>query len=327
MTPGHVKIVLPCANEGEWLRVTIECLLDRTEYPSFEILISANGDTVTDFSFLEKPACRNRVSVLSTAEFLGVGKSLNVAVQPGDADYYVFLDAHCLVEERDWLAKAVACLREHPEASMVQPEVLAFTYEGEIPPGAPLDPNRVQRLFCDYCIRWAWPYEDPFHVADDQRVKLSELPFEGMAGGGMAIFVRSETFHRLGRLDPEVGGWYREALDYCIGAWLLGRPMLVEPRVRVLHKMKLDRALYPRTFQGLVHGALRTAYKYLSPRRRDLAEILFRQHGLGREVDQALEWIRKGSWLEERARHLRERVHDDDWLFARFDVYEERYAG
>ena len=94
----HIKIVLPCTNEGEWLRITVDSILDYTRYPSFEIFIMANGDTTTDFSFLEKQAYRERVRLERVKEPLGVGKSINRAVKPGDASYYVFMDAHCLLE-------------------------------------------------------------------------------------------------------------------------------------------------------------------------------------------------------------------------------------
>jgi hypothetical protein len=108
---------------------------------------------------------------------------------------------------------------------------------------------------------------------------------------------------------------------------MLGYPMLVEPNVRVYHRAKLKPSDYARTSLHLIHGTLRTAYKYLSPRRRDLAETMFRQHGIGVELDVALGMVRGGKWLSERVRHLRERVHDDDWLFSKFEVYEERFSG
>jgi GT2 family glycosyltransferase len=155
----HVKIVIPCANEGPWLRATVDSILEYTDYPSFEIFISANGDRVTDFSFLEQRAYREQVQLKVSDGFLGVGNGRNVAVAPGDAEFYVFLDAHCLLEQRDWLERAVACLEEHPKACMVQPEVLSFTYREEIQPGGRPDLSRIQRGFFEYCIRWTWPYD------------------------------------------------------------------------------------------------------------------------------------------------------------------------
>src|SRR5262245_59411746 len=107
---GHVKIVLPCVNEGEWLRVTVESILEHTHRPSFEIFILANGDTTTDFSFLDRPGLQRHVRMERVEGCLGVGNSINRAVAPGDADYYVFLDAHCLLEQHDWLERAVDCL-------------------------------------------------------------------------------------------------------------------------------------------------------------------------------------------------------------------------
>jgi GT2 family glycosyltransferase len=321
----HVKIVIPCANEGEWLRVTVESILEHTDYPSFEIVVSANGDRCTDFSFIERPAIREKVRLKKSAEFLGVGNARNAAVSRGDAGYYVFLDGHSLVEERDWLERAVASLEERPDASMIQPEVQNFIYEGELGPGSPFDRSRVRDTIREYSIRWSWPYDEPWHLTEFQTTRRSEMPYEAMSGAGMAVFTRAETFHRLGKFDSEVVGWFHETLDYCVRAALLGRPMLVDPRIRVRHRTKVEGVNYPRLYLHMFQGALRTAYKYLSPRRRDLAERLFRRHGPDELVSQALELVRRGRWLDERARHLRSRVHDDDWLFSRFEVYEEPF--
>jgi GT2 family glycosyltransferase len=323
----HVKIVIPCANEGPWLRATVDSILECTDYPSFDIFISANGDRITDFSFLEQPAYRRQVQLRVSDEFLGVGNGRNVAVTPGDAAFYVFLDAHCLLEQKDWLDRAVACLEEHPEACMVQPEVLSFTYREEIKPGEKPDLSRIQRGFFEYCIRWTWPYDEPWRVTETLTHRQSSAPYEAMSGAGMAIFTRAETFHRLGKFESEVKGWFHETLDYCVRSWMLGHPMLVDPTIRVLHRTKTEKPRYPRWYYHIIHGILRTAYKYLSPRRQEVAETLFREHGLHLEVDEALKNLRQGRWLSERAEHLRQRVHDDDWLFSRFDVYEERFTG
>lgn len=321
---GHVKIVLPCRNEREWLRATVDSILETTRHPSFEIFVLANDDTRTDFGFVDTPACRNRVKLKRVPRRLGVGLSINAAVEPGDADYYVFLDAHCLVQDDDWLHRVVDCLEAHPNASMVQPEVHQFVLE-DASSDQLAEPEKLQVRLRAYSIVWAWPYDGPGELAYVCSAPASDTPYRAMAGGGMAVFTRAETFHRLGRYDPEVNGWYPETMDYCVRAWMLDYPMMVDPTVRVWHRIKAAPDT-PRDFQDVVHGVLRTAWKYLSPRRRDMAELLFRGHGLGAEVDRALGWIRQGRWLSERARHLRSRVHDDDWLFEEFQVYEERYG-
>jgi GT2 family glycosyltransferase len=325
----HVKIVIPCSNEGEWLRVTVESILEHTRYPSYEIVVSANGDRLTDFSFIEKPGIRERVRLKESTEVLGVGNGRNAGVFPGDAMYYVFLDSHSLVEEKDWLERAVESLEEHPAASMIQPEVQNFIYDGELKPGVPFDRSRVKDTSREYSIRWSWPYDKPWQVRECQTVRRSATPYEAMSGAGMAIFTLAKTFHRLGKFDSEVMGWFHETLDYCVRAGLLGHPMMVDPRVQVRHrtKVEMEEVKYPRLYMHMFQGILRTTYKYLSPRRRDLAEVLLRRHGIDAEVNQALELVRRGNWLEERLRHLRSRVHDDDWLFSRFEVYEEPFLG
>jgi len=326
MGKGHVKIVLPCTNEGEWLRVTVDDILESVDVSSFEIFILLNGDRLTDLAFAREPRYRDRIRILEVKEPLGVGNSINRAVWPGDAEYYVFLDAHSLFVKRDWLQKSIACLEEHPEASMVQPEVVQFVYRGELDKGMPVERSRIQEMSLAYSCRWAWPYDHPWDIAEVQTRPLADRPYEAMAGGGMAVFVLAETFHRLGKYDSEVGGWYPECMDYCVRSWMLGHPMLVDPTVRVLHRIKQEGRRYPTRHLDVLHSIFRTAFKYLSPRRRDLAEILFRRHGLHRQVEEALQRVKRGTWLEERARHLRERVHDDDWLFSRFSIYEERFG-
>lgn len=323
---GHVKIVVPCTNEGEWLRVTVDSLLEHTHYPSFEVFVIANADTITDFSFVEREAYRSRVRLRVTGEQLGVGRSINAAVWPGDAKYYVFLDAHSLVEQHDWLERVVDCLEAYPGASMFQPEVVQFSYAPAVEGGGSLDLNAVQPLFRAYSIRWQWPYQSMNHIADVQTFPDSDEPYEAMAGGGMAVFVRSELFHDLGKHDQEVGGWHPKTRDYCLRGWFLGHPMMVLPSVRVYHREKSGNRAYPQRSLDAVHGILRTVYRYFSPRRRALAEVLLRRQGLHGEVDEAIRRIHAGDWLRERARILRERVHDDDWLFKRFDVHEERLS-
>jgi GT2 family glycosyltransferase len=323
-----VKIVLPCHNEGEWLRVTVDSILETTRYPSFEVVVLANGDTVTDFSFLDRPPYYKKVRLERVAEALGVGNCINRAVHPGDAMYYAFLDSHCLVEQEDWVHRLVDCLERNRRACMVQPEVVQFTYDEKLPAGGQID-RRCMIMQCRaYSISWSWPYAS---LADTARVQTDPdqgVPYEAMAGGGMAVFAVAETFHRLGGYDPEVSGWYPETMDYCVQGWLLGYPMMVDPRIRVYHRVKSGTDLKASEDPTLhiVHGILRTAYKYLSLRRRDIAETLFRGHGRDAEVDEALARIEKGRWLEEREKFLRERVRDDDWLFERFSVREERFG-
>src|SRR5207247_5997511 len=137
-------------------------------------------------------------------------------IAPEHADYYVFLDPHGLLVEDDWLERAISCLEEHPDASMIQPEVVEFTYDGDLEPGLRLDPEKRVRQGYAYTVRWAWPYEHPGQTAQYETRPRSKDPYEGMGGGGMAVITRSETFHRLGRYDSEVSGWYPETLDYCI---------------------------------------------------------------------------------------------------------------
>ena len=149
MKPGHVKIIIPCTSEPQWLRATVDSILEFTDYSSFEIVVSAHGDQVTDFSFIENPAY-HQVRLIRTERPLGTGNGRNVATTPGDAKFYVFLNSFCLLSQRDWLQQAVSSLESHPDASMIQPEVIAFAFEDEMVPGRHVTISDVRLLHREY---------------------------------------------------------------------------------------------------------------------------------------------------------------------------------
>ena len=319
---GHVRIVIHWSTEIEWLRVTVDSILQHTDYPSYEIVISACNDKLRDVSFGDRRG-DVPINVLQTEKALGAGQGRNVATQPGDATYYVFLDPHCLVDQGDWLCRAVETMQQFPEAAMIQPETVIFAYPDRLSAGDNLIVGNLRLLRYEYGVKWAWPYASCWWLSDSLAVKHDAERFEMMSGVGNVVITRAEVFHDLGKFDSEVNGPFQETMDYCIRAWLLDHPTIVDSGIRVYHREDPETGRPPKFMLSLIHGRLRTAYKYLSPRRRDMAEILFRQHGFDDEVDQALDLVCDGQWLSERVEHLRKRGHDDDWLFDKFDVYEE----
>lgn len=326
--PGGPRpvIVLPARGEGDWVRLTVDALLARTDYGPFDIVIVTAGDDASGVRFVASAPYDGRVRVKHQPSSGGWGRALNEALSEADASYHVFLDAHSFPEREDWLGRLVSCAESHPDAAWVQPLVVDFACADRVDAGATPDVLRLPRgeTFCSQ--RWAWPYDYWSAIATPERFPLQDTSYEAMAGTAHAALVPSALFRRLGGFDPEVGGWADSAMDYSVRAWLLGHPTVVEPSVSILHRSKPAIVRAARDSVHVVHSVLRTTYKYLSPRRRDVAERLFRAHGLSADVDRALQWIRDGDWLAERAEHFRARVRDDDWLFERFAVEEEHFG-
>lgn len=69
----------------------MESILGSAEYSSYEIVISANGDRTTDYSFPDRLHGPTPVRLLRTEEYLGVGRARNIVVEPRDAEFYIFL--------------------------------------------------------------------------------------------------------------------------------------------------------------------------------------------------------------------------------------------
>jgi GT2 family glycosyltransferase len=317
---SRIRIVIPCRDEGRFLRATIDSILATTRYEPYEILVSAAGAARTDLSFLDGPAYAERASVRFDPEATSAGRALNDAARAPWAAYCVFLEARCLLLQPEWLQLMVETFETHPGASMVQPEVVQCSDEGELRAGA-LDHRQGAPA---YASVWTWPYRAPSELAQVIDHPGCHGTYEAMAGTGTCTFVRTDDFLRLGGFDAKIAGLRAVTMDYCVRAWLLGAPTIVDPRIQVHLRGAIDGPAG--ALPDSVHAVLRTAYKYLSPRRRDIAEGCFRAHDLLELVEQTRARLGEEGWLRERVAHERARVHDDDWLFDKFLVHEVRHA-
>jgi len=118
-----VSIIIPCYNEGHYLKETIESVLKQT-YTSFEIIIVNDGSTDEKTLEILKNNSWNKTTIINI-ENSGVCTARNIAIAEAKGEYILPLDADDLIAPT-FLQKAVAILNDNDDVSLVTCNVEFF---------------------------------------------------------------------------------------------------------------------------------------------------------------------------------------------------------
>ncbi len=104
-----VSIIIPTRDRADLLRVCCDSVLQRTEYPKFEILIVDNGSTELDaLALLDRLAADPRVRVLQQPGPFNWSALNNVAAAEAMGSILLLLNNDIAVLNSDWLSVLVA---------------------------------------------------------------------------------------------------------------------------------------------------------------------------------------------------------------------------
>lgn len=286
------SIVIPTLNEGDLLRMTIESVLEQTEYPDFEIIIVDDGST--DGS-TEDYRCRAykdlRLKVVDGGG-LGVAKARNRGAELAYGEFVVFLDAHCTVSP-DWLTRFAAALNA-PDAGLVSP---TFTRLQET------QPRGCGLTWIDKRLDTAW-----FEPLDTHEV------YEVPLNIGACQAFRTSTFFAIGKYEEGFNSWGSEDLEICVRAWLLGYRVLADPVATVAHYFREERNYEVDDFD-VTYNVLRMLHLHFSaPRIRKI----IRQFKDIPDLTKALDSLYQSDIFEVRARLVSQQKRTDDWFCETF---------
>ena len=112
-----VSIIIPCFNQGKYIKDAIESALKQT-YENIEIICindGSNDDTAKNMKLL---ADRYKILFFNFKENKGVIEARNFAIEASSGDYILPLDADDIIEPT-YVEKAVKILDEKPEIGIV----------------------------------------------------------------------------------------------------------------------------------------------------------------------------------------------------------------
>ena len=148
MTPGLISILVPCYNQGIYLKETIQSAL-ASSYRPLEILIINDGSTDNSLALAQELESQHpEVRVLDQAN-AGVTKARNAGIAATQGEYLLPLDGDDLISP-DYILQGLAILATRPEVKVVYCQAEKFSNSGRKP--WKLKPFSLQQLAKDNMI-------------------------------------------------------------------------------------------------------------------------------------------------------------------------------
>jgi glycosyltransferase involved in cell wall biosynthesis len=148
MNPGLISVIVPCYNQGIYLKETIQFALAST-YRPLEILIINDGSTDNSLEIAKKLEAQHpEVRVLDQAN-AGVTKARNVGIATAQGEYILPLDGDDLISTT-YIEKGMAILSTRPEVTVVYCQAEKFSKAVRKP--WKLKPFSLQQLAKDNMI-------------------------------------------------------------------------------------------------------------------------------------------------------------------------------
>jgi len=148
MTPGLISIIVPCYNQGFYLKETIQSAL-ASSYRPIEILIINDGSTDNSLELAQELEAQHpEVRVLDQAN-AGVTKARNAGIKAAQGEYILPLDGDDLIAPA-YIEQGLAVLATRPEVKVVYCQAEKFTETTRKP--WKLKPFSLQQLAKDNMI-------------------------------------------------------------------------------------------------------------------------------------------------------------------------------
>lgn len=230
-TYSRVTIIVPTRDQPQYLIPCVESLLEKTDYPDFELILVDN-ETVDPIAleFLKDIEGRDsRVSVLRYPHPFNFSAMINLAAQKAQGEYLLLLNNDTAIIQENWLQR----LMDHAQ----RPEV------GVVGARLVLPDQRVQHAGMIVGMG-----DSAHHVGAGRA--LNEPGYMGRAQlvqnftavTGACLLTRKALFDSLGGLDEDRFGVFFNDVDYCLKVGEQGKLVVWTPFVTLVHHA-LDSAL------------------------------------------------------------------------------------
>lgn len=287
-----VSIIIPCKNEGELIRQTIESILVTPSQIPYGITVVNDGSTDGCCSFLQgRRRFHSGVRLINT-KGIGAANARNIGAEESPGDILVFCDAHITVEE-GWLEALVEGI-ENRGAGAVSPGIATMNNPGAI----------------GYGFTWNEKLETVWLPSTGY---VAEIPF---APGG-CLAVSRKVFEQVGGFERGFRIYGYEDAEFSLKLWLFGHRVEVDPRVIVKHYFRISHP-YRITITDYAYNALRMAFSHFNTER--IGKVINFYSGMENIGQIITELLLESNVMEQRERYLILRRYDDNWFMNKFGI-------
>jgi len=287
-----VAIIIPCRNEGIYLKQTVDFILQTEARDGTKIIIVNDGSKDRSCSFLNSGQEQYSNIKLLTTNGIGAANARNLGAETAqEAEILVFCDGH-IIMAKGWLNSLLVTFDEI-NVSAVCPGI------------GPFDPARP----AGYGQTWNDQLEIQWLPKTTDIHEVPLIP-------GACFAIRRSVFEKVGGFDRGFHSWGYEDVELSLKLWLFGFNLFVNPAVRIGHKFRRvpPYAVEPAEF---LYNRLRMCICHMNDRRVDKMAKILKKYSCFEEV---LQKIFISDTYDQRKRYVMNRTYDDDWFFDKFKI-------
>jgi glycosyltransferase involved in cell wall biosynthesis len=291
MVRKSASIILPCKNEGDNVRNTLDSLQSTVTSVKYEIIVVDDGSRDGSVESIQNYPKYNRVRFFKT-DSIGSAKARNFGAEQANGDFLVFCDAHVFVEAF-WLDKLLSSFTSS-KVGAVSPGIAPHDNVGAVGYGQ----SMTERL------------EAKWHIVKPQdNTEVTLVP------GGCVVFPK-EVFQEIGGFNKGFRVWGLEDLEISYRTWIMGYTCLVNPQVKVLHVFR-PKHPYRVTMDDVNYNMIYMAFAHFRQERITKVLEMVKNYSTFNKV--LTEVVFSDVW-EQRQYYEGIRKYDDDWFFEKFDI-------
>ena len=291
-----VSIIIPCKNEAENLKATLDSIIESKNSLKFEVIVVDDSSIDSCVEFL-RSHCNEKnyekVTLIKTNN-IGAAKARNAGAETSKGNYLFFCDAHISVPH-GWLDALVNSLLIC-NSEIIAPAISDIKNPTSIGYGQ----------FWNHELQVKWLTNKPKFV--------SEIPL----ACGCAFGIKKETFNKLHGFDNLFQVWGKEDEELNFKAWLYGFKAVVDPKVEVKHLFRKKHP-YTVTTANVIHNLLCLSFSHFKEERLlraiDLVNNLDFFEAAASDIQAKADLI-----LAQRELYLKERKNNDDFFFQKFNI-------
>lgn len=292
----HVSVIIPCKNEVNNLKSTVDSIMKSKNSLSFEIIVVDDGSADHSSEFLESYKNKETYKdiILLKTNNLGAAEARNSGASAAKGKYLFFCDSHIAVPD-GWLDALVNTLQTS-KAHIIAPCIIDINN-----PSAAGYGQTWNEL-----LKVTWILEKPKDIA--------EVPI----ACGCAFGITKEAFEKIDGFDHLFQVWGKEDEELCFKAWLYGYKTVVNPEVKVAHLFRKKHP-YEVTTTNVIYNLLCIAYSHFKAERLKktiyLAKYEYGFSDAATQIKQNADMI-----IKQRQKYQNESKYNDDFFFEKFKI-------
>ncbi|MBW9152826.1 glycosyltransferase family 2 protein [Clostridium estertheticum] len=289
-----VSIIIPCKNELNNLKKTVESIMNSKNKLSYEIIIVDDGSTdrSCDFININKESYKD-IKLISVLNF-GAAGSRNFGAKTASGKYLFFCDAHVSVPDY-WLDNLIKTLEDN-NAHIIAPVIKDMVKENYKGYGQTWDNN----------LNVMW-------LLNKIETNGSEIPI----ACGCAFGIKKEVFEAIGGFDKYFEVWGKEDEELCFKSWLFGYKIILDISVEVKHLFR-SKHPYLVTPENVIYNFLCMAYCHFENKNLVKAlNIACKDYGFSYATAKIM---LNEDLMKQRKEYLNKRKYSEDYFFKKFNI-------